>query len=151
MNNEEIARRFEQLSRLLAIRGDDFFRTRSYRNAAELIRDLHTPLREIYEHHGAKGLQELPGVGKAISGKIVDLIQRGTFDAWENLTTETPLTVLELLEIEGVNLKIAHELYTRFRVASGADLREFVEGGGLDLLDNLGERTRAKIERHVEN
>ena len=151
MTNEEIANRFERLSRLMTIRGDEPFRTRAYRNAADAIRDWGVPLSQVAERDGVKGLQEIPGVGKAISGKIVDLIQRGTFDAWENLTTETPLTVLELLEIEGVNLKIAHELYTRFRVASGADLREFVEGGGLDLLDNLGERTRAKIERHVEN
>jgi DNA polymerase (family 10) len=46
MNNEEIARRFFRLSALMEIRGDDPFRLRSYRNAAEAIEVWPTPLKE---------------------------------------------------------------------------------------------------------
>ncbi|MFN2579469.1 MAG: hypothetical protein ABR607_17515, partial [Pyrinomonadaceae bacterium] len=37
MNNEAIAERFNRLANLMEIRGDDRYRIRSYRNAAELI------------------------------------------------------------------------------------------------------------------
>lgn len=149
MTNEQIANRFLQLSRLIQIRGEDYFRARSYQNASEAIRDIKTPLAEIYRREGTRGLQEIPTVGKAISQKIIDLIERGTFEAWERLTAETPLSVLDVLAVDGVNLKLASELYTRFQVKSVDDLREFAEGGGLELLDGVSEKTAARIIKAV--
>ncbi len=149
MTNEEIANRFQRLSQLMTIRGEDHFRTRSYRNAADAIRDWGAPLSQIAERDGARGLQEIPGVGKAISGKIIELLGRGTFEAWERIIAETPETVLEILRVDGVNIKIAGDLYTRFRVASIADLKSFVEGGGLEMIDGVGEKTMVRIKRDV--
>jgi DNA polymerase (family 10) len=149
MTNEEIARRFERLALLMEIRGDDKFRVRSYRNAAETIETWSSPIERIAREEGLKGLQTLPGVGKAISGKIVEILERGTFDAWERLKEETPETVLDLLEVEGVGVKTASVLYQKFKVSSLEDLRTFVEGGGLDLLDGVGDKTAERIRASV--
>lgn len=149
MTNEEIANRFQRLSQLMTIRGDDHFRTRSYARAAEAIRDWGAPLSQIAERDGTKGLQEIPGVGKAISGKIIELLEGGTFEAWERIIAETPETTLDILRVDGVNIKIAHDLYTRFRVSSIADLKSFVEGGGLEMIDGVGEKVAARIKRDV--
>ncbi len=149
MTNEEIARRFERLALLLEIRGDDRYRVRSYRNASEIIETWPTPLRRIAAEEGIKGLQTLPGVGKAISGKIVELLERGTFEAWEKLTEETPATVLDLLKVEGVGLKTAAALHQQFKISSLEDLRQFAEGGGLELLDGVGEKTAERIGASV--
>lgn len=149
MTNEEIARRFERLALLMEIRGDDKFRVRSYRNAAEMIETWPTPVAEIAREEGLKGLQTIPGVGKAISGKIVELLERGTFEAWERLTAETPETVLDLLRVEGVGAKTAAALYQQFKISSLADLRKFVEGGGLELVDGVGEKTAERIKASV--
>ena len=62
-------RRFHRLAALMEVRGDDPFRLRSYRNAAEAIEVWPTQLKEIAEKEGVAGLQEIPGVGKAIAGK----------------------------------------------------------------------------------
>ena len=150
MTNEELARRFERLALLMEIRGDDRFRVRSYRNAAETLETWPSSVAAIAREEGLRGLQSLPGVGKAISGKIVELLERGTFDAWESLKQETPETVLDLLEVEGVGVKTASALYQQFKVSSLAGLREFVEGGGLDLVDGVGEKTAERIRRSVE-
>lgn len=149
MTNEEIARRFERLAALMEIRGDDKFRVRSYRQAAETIETWPTSIEHLARAEGAKGLQALPGVGKAISGKIVELVERGTFDAWERLTAETPASVLDLLRVEGVGLKTAAALHQQFKISSLTDLRQFVEGGGLELLDGVGEKTAERIARSV--
>src|SRR5918997_1412274 len=149
MTNEEIARRFARLSVLMSIRGDDQFRVRSYRNAAEVIETWPTPLARIAKEEGVKGLQTLPGVGKAISAKVVELLERGTFEAWEKLTAETPETVLDLLEVEGIGMKTAATLYQRFKISSLSDLRQFVEGGGLEMVDGVGEKSAERIERSV--
>ncbi|HYH85368.1 MAG TPA: helix-hairpin-helix domain-containing protein [Pyrinomonadaceae bacterium] len=150
MTNEEIAHRFKRLALVLEIRGDDKFRVRSYRNAAEMIETWPTPLERIAAEEGVKGLQALPGVGKAISSKIVELLQRGTFEAWERLTAETPATVLDLLEVEGVGIRTAATLYQQFKISSLEDLRQFVEGGGLEMVDGVGEKTAERIARSVE-
>jgi DNA polymerase (family 10) len=149
MTNDEIARRFERLALLLEIRGEDKFRVRSYRNASEMIETWPTPVERIAREEGVKGLQAIPGVGKAISAKIVELVERGTFDAWERLTAETPATVLDLLDVDGVGIKTASTLYQQFKISSLEDLRQFVEGGGLELVDGVGEKSAERIRRSV--
>jgi len=151
MDNETIARRFFLLATLMEIRGDDPFRLRSYRNAAEAIEVWPTELEEIAAKEGAAGLQTIPGVGKAIAGKVLELLQTGTFDAWEKITAETPATVLDLLEIPGIGPKTASLLHREFKVSSLADLKEFVAGGGLEMVDGIGPKTAEKIKLSLDN
>ena len=145
MDNEEIARRFNQMASLMEVRGEDPFRLRSYRMAAEAIETWPTPMAEIVKSDGAGGLQEIPGVGKAIAGKIVELIEKGTFDAWERMTAETPATVLDLLDLPGVGPKTAANLHQNFKIASLEDLRKFAEGGGLEMVDGIGPKSAERI------
>jgi DNA polymerase (family 10) len=150
MDNEAIARRFYRLAALMEIRGDDPFRLRSYRNAAEALETWPTPLKQIAKDEGLAGLQSIPGVGKAIAGKIVELLERGTFDAWERITAETPETVLDLLEIPGIGPKTAALFHQKFKVSSLKDLKKFVSGGGLVLVDGIGPKTAERIKESLE-
>jgi DNA polymerase (family 10) len=150
MDNEAIARRFYRLAALMEIRGDDPFRLRSYRNAAEALETWPTPLKQIAKDEGIAGLQSIPGVGKAIAQKIIDLLDRGTFDAWERLTAETPETVLDLLELPGVGPKTAAMLHQKFKVSSLKELKKFVAGGGLDVVDGIGPKTAERIKESLE-
>lgn len=151
MDNEAIARRFYRLAALMELRGDDPFRWRSYRNAAEAIEVWPTPLKEIADKEGIAGLQTIPGVGKAIAGKVVELLERGTFDAWERLTAQTPESVLELMDLPGIGPKTAALLHQRFKVSSLDELKTFVAGGGLDLVDGIGAKTAERIKEALEN
>jgi DNA polymerase (family X) len=150
MNNEAIADRFTRLANLMEIKGDDTFRIRSYRNAAEVIETWPTPLEKIAEEEGVKGLQQLPGVGKAISSKIMELLKRGTFDAWEKLILETPETTLDLLRVGGIGLKTASTLHQRFKITSLDDLKRFVAGGGLEMVDGVGEKSAERITESLK-
>lgn len=150
MTNEEIARRFNRMAALMEVRGEDSFRLRSYRMAAEAIETWPTQMKEIVAGQGLSGLLEIPGVGKALAGKIVELVETGTFDAWERLTTETPATVLDLLELPGVGPKTAAMLHQKFKIASLDDLRKFVAGGGLETVDGIGPKTAERIKQSLE-
>jgi len=149
VDNESIARRFYRLAALMDIRGDDPFRLRSYRNAAEAIETWPTPLSKIVEKEGIEGLQTIPGVGKAIATKIVDLLDRGSFDAWERIIVETPETVLDLLEIPGIGPKTAATLHQKFKVSSLGELKKFVKGGGLEMVDGIGPKTAERIKESL--
>jgi len=145
MKNEEIARRFQRLALIMEIRGDDRYRVRSYRNAAEVIETWPAPLSDVARAGGAKGLQAIPSVGKAISSKIVELTERGTFEAYESLIAETPETVLDLLDVSGIGIKTVAVLYRQFKISSLDDLKKFVAGGGLEMVDGVGEKTAERI------
>jgi DNA polymerase (family 10) len=146
MNNEAIARKFHRLAALMEIRGDDPFRLRSYRNAAEAIEVWPTPLKEIADAEGIAGLQTIPGVGKAIAGKVIELIERGTFDAWERLVAETPETILDLIELPGIGPKTAALLHKKYNVSSRDELKRFVAEGGLEIVDGIGPKTAERIK-----
>lgn len=150
MDNEDIARRFHRFAALMELRGDDPFRWRSYRNAAEAIEVWPTPLKDIAEKEGVEGLQEIPGVGKAIAGKVVELLTRGSFDAWDRLTAETPESVLDLMEIPGIGPKTAALLHQRFKISTLAEFKTFAAGGGLDMVDGIGPKTAEKIKQSLE-
>ena len=131
------------------IRGDDPFRLRSYRNAAEAIETWPTPMQKIAAEDGLAGLQSIPGVGKAIAGKILELLDRDTFDAWERIIKETPEGVLDLLDIPGVGPKTAAMLHQKYKVSSLEALREFVRGGGLEQVDGIGLKTAERIKESL--
>jgi DNA polymerase (family 10) len=150
VDNESIARSFYRLAALMDIRGDDPFRLRSYRNAAEAIETWPKPLQQIAAEEGIAGLQAIPGVGKAIAGKIVELLDRGSFDAWERIIAETPESVLDLLDIPGIGPKTAAMLHQKFNVSSLEALKKFVAGGGLDLVDGIGPKTSERIKESLE-
>ena len=149
MDNQEIAQRFYRLAALMDIRGDDPFRLRSYRNAAEAIETWPKPLKEIAAEQGIEGLQAIPGVGKAIAGKIIEILDRGTFNAWERIVAETPESVLDLLEIPGIGPKTAALLHQKFKVSSIDALRKFVKGGGLEMVDGIGPKTAERIKESL--
>ena len=140
------------MASLMEVRGEDPFRLRSYRMAAEAIETWPVEMAEINREQGLAGLLEIPGVGKALAGKIVELVETGTFDAWERLTAETPATVLDLLELPGVGPKTAAMLHQKFKITSLDDLRKFAEGDGLEVADGIGaktaERIKAALARH---
>ncbi len=150
MDNQAIAAKFARLAMLMEIRGEDHFRTRSYRNAAETIETWPTALEKIAAEEGVRGLQSIPGIGKAISSKIIELLERGTFDAWEKLTLETPVTVLDLLEVGGIGMKTAAMLHQKFKISSLDDLKQFIAGGGLELVDGIGEKTAERIQASLK-
>jgi DNA polymerase (family 10) len=131
------------------IRGDDPFRLRSYRNAAEAIETWPTPMEKIAAEDGIAGLQSIPGVGKAIAGKIIELLDRGTFDAWERLVAETPESVLDLLDLPGIGPKTAALLHQKYKVSSLDALRKFVESGGLEDVDGIGPKTAERIKESL--
>jgi len=62
------------------------------------------------------------------------------------MTAETPETVLDLLELPGVGPKTAATLHQKFKVSSLDDLRKFVAGGGLEIVDGIGPKTAERIK-----
>ena len=72
MVNEEIARIFERMARVLAFQGKDRFRIMAYERAAVSIRDLEEDLASIAQQGK---LQEIPGIGHDLSEMIDEYVR----------------------------------------------------------------------------
>ena len=134
----------------MELRHDDAFKVRSYRQAAEMIEDLQTPLAELAAAGGAAELRKLPGIGETLSKRIIEIIDTGTTPYYEELQSQIPATVLELLTIDGIGMKTVEVLFHQFHIKGLDDFAKFVAGGGLKSVPRLGpkseERMRAMLE-----
>ncbi|MCG3162590.1 MAG: DNA polymerase/3'-5' exonuclease PolX [Acidobacteria bacterium] len=150
MDNHEIAAVFRRLADLMELGEENPFKIRAYRAAADTIEDTTTPLAEMIEAGGVARLRELPGVGEAISKKIVYLLATGTFKAYEEIKARIPETTLDLLKVEGVGMKTLQILYSQFQITNLEDFAKFVAGGGLGSVQRLGERAQERIRASLE-
>jgi len=150
MTNQEIADLFRRLADLMELGEDNPFKIRAYRVAAETIEDTTTPLAEMISEGGVARLRELPGVGEAISKKVIELLETGTFKAYEDVKAKIPETTLDLLKVAGVGLKTLQLLYHRFQIVNLDDFAKFVEGGGLSSVPRLGEKTQGRIRASLK-
>ncbi|HSE99081.1 MAG TPA: DNA polymerase/3'-5' exonuclease PolX [Blastocatellia bacterium] len=149
IDNTDVARVLERIADLLEFNDENPFKVRSYRLASESIEELDDSISERASRGGALELQKIPGIGKSISGQVLEIIQTGTSSYFEQLREATPETVLDLRRVSGVGLKTAQLLYRDFGVKSLEELRAFAEGGGLLSVPGLGEKTAERIKRSL--
>ena len=145
LTNAEIARRLKEIRTLMEFAGESFFKFMAYERAAETIENA-APLGDVLA--GGR-LQELPGVGKTIAARIAELCQTGTCGYLEELRARYPSTLLEVLEVGGVGMKTAQQLFERLGVASLADLQRALDAGSLSEIPRLGKKSIENIRRGV--
>jgi DNA polymerase (family 10) len=143
--NAEIAGRLKEIRTLMEFAGEPFFKFMAYERAAETIENA-APLAGVL---AAGRLEELPGVGKTIAGRIAELIATGTCAYLEELRARYPSTLLEVLGVGGVGMKTARLLYDRLGVASLAGLERALAAGALAEIPRLGAKSIDNIRRGV--
>ena len=72
MKNAKIAEVFENIAGLLEMKGEKIFTVRAYQRAARTIERLPVELDQLVAAEA--DLREIPGIGKAISEKIVEMV-----------------------------------------------------------------------------
>ena len=118
--NEQIAELFENMGSLLEMKGDSIFKIRAYQRAARTIENLSFSLDKAVQE--GTDLKTIPGVGKAISEKIRELLSTGQVSTHQNLLAELPEGVLDLMAIPGIGPKSAMLFTKELGVTSVAKL-----------------------------
>lgn len=143
--NEKIAEIFDEIAELLEIQDANPFRVRAYRNAARTIAGLGKEVTElISEGHP---LEELPGIGKDLAGKINEICATGTTRTLLKLQKQVPPSLEELLHIPNLGPKRVRALYTTLGIENISQLERAVRDGRLQQLRGFGE----KIENQILN
>ncbi len=149
MENAEIARIFHEIADLLEIEGGNPFRVRSYRNAAMAIEGLPEPIKGIVMADESR-LDGIPGIGKSIHEKVVEIIETGKCAYHEDLLRELPPGLLDMLRLQGIGPKKVQMIYKSLGVGDIEGLEEAVKAHRLKGLPGIGEKTEANILKAIE-
>ncbi len=149
MDNRGIARCLQEISNLMDIRGENAFRIRSYRVAAESVESHGQDVAEMVRR--GENLKALPGVGDGIAGKIREIVERGTCAYHQELLTEVPGGLLELLDLPGLGPKGVQLVWQKLGVRSAADLEAAIADGRFRSLPGMKEKKEARIKKGLED
>jgi DNA polymerase (family 10) len=142
MGNEEIAEVIQNIGDLLEILDENPFRVRAYHRAANSIRGL---TREIDETTTKEELDKIPGIGSGIADRIVELVETGRMDYYEDLKEKVPPSLLELMRVPTVGPKKAKQFYDELQITSIDQLYEAASKKLIRELPRMSEKTEQNI------
>ena len=148
MNKDEIADVFENIARLLELKGENPFKVRAYTHAARALETLSEPLETLIVEDR---LTAVEGIGKATGEKIAELSTHGRLDYYDNLREEFPPDILTLFDIQGLGAKKIKVLWDTLKVHSVTNLERACKDGSVAGLPGFGEKTAANILKGIEH
>ncbi len=135
--NQDIARRLQEVAQLLEDQGANRFRVRAYRAAAETIERLAVPAAEIAQQQGTDGLQALPGIGVSLARSIHTLVITGRLPMLDRLRGRMDPVSL-LTSIPGIGPALAHRLHNDLHIESLEQLEMAAHDGRLTDIEGIG-------------
>lgn len=147
MKQHEIAAVFSQMADLLELRGDNPFRIRAYRRAAQHLETFSGDLEPLAS---SGRLTTLSGIGEDLAAKIAEYLSTGRVAAYEKLKRSVPKGVLELLEVPGVGPKTAKVLHERLRIHSIGQLEAAARAHRLSRLPGFQAKKEENILKGIE-
>ena len=146
MDNAGVARVLAEIGDLLEIKGDNVFKIRAYRTAAETIAGAAQTVVDLSDPE----LLKLPGIGRDIAKKIREIAETGDTALHRELTEEFPPTILDILRLQGVGPRTVRQLYSELQIRTLEDLERAARDGRLETLRGMGPRKRDLMLKALE-
>lgn len=145
--NAELADQLDLLADLSEILDEESFKVIAYRRAATRIRESPLPVAELALEGKAK---ELPGIGRTIENKVVEVVNVGEMEALTRRRQRVPAGVVDFLRLPGVGPKTAARFWTQLGITSLPSLKAAADDGRLRELPGMGARSEEKILKALE-
>ena len=149
MDNKAIAGLLYETADLLQIDGQDPFRVRSYRNAAEAIEALPQQVADLIQD--PKKLLEVQGIGKGMLANLQMLFKDGRIEAHAELLKKYRPSMLELLKIQGLGPKTIDLIWSAYQVSDLEGVEKLAREGKIRELPRMGEKHELKLLKAIED
>jgi DNA polymerase (family 10) len=149
LDNKAVAAILYETADLMEVDGQDSFRVRSYRRAAEALEALSQPVSELIAE--PKKLLEVPGIGKAMCGHLQEIFKEGRMGLHASLLEKYRPSMLDLLKIQGLGPKTIALLWSAHQVCDVDGLEKLAREGKLRELPRMGEKQEQKILKAIED
>ncbi|MDD4363313.1 MAG: DNA polymerase/3'-5' exonuclease PolX [Atribacterota bacterium] len=147
MTNTEISNIFKSIVKILKIQDENRFKIRAYERIVDTIENLPEEIEVIYKEGR---LKEVPGIGDAIAKKIVELIETGNLEYFENLKNVVPVELLELLDVPEIGPRKAKLFYEKMGINNIHKLEQAALEHKLQNLPGMGEKTEENILKGIQ-
>jgi DNA polymerase (family 10) len=149
MDNKAIANLLFETADLLEIDGQDSFRIRSYRNAAQAIENH--PQRIVDLLPEPKKILEIPGIGKGMLNNLQELFRDKSLALHRELIEKYHPSMLELLKIQGLGPKTIALIWSAYKVSDVDGVEQLAREGKIRELPRMGEKHEQKLLKAIES
>jgi DNA polymerase (family 10) len=146
MDNFSIARIFREIADLLEIKGENSFKVRAYRTAADTVADSGESVSAL----APDDRRRLPGFGKDLAAKLTELIDTGEIAYHRELLAEFPPSILDILKLQGVGPKTVAMLYRELSIRTLDDLESAARAGRLRAIKGMGAKKEALMLQSIQ-
>jgi len=141
LTNAGIARVLGEIADLLEVKGDNPFKIRAYRNGADIVANHPHEMAKLDE----TGLREIPGIGKDLAARILEIVTTGDSEFHRELLAQFPTSILDLLRLQGVGPKTVATLYHELGIQTLDDLEAAARSGRVRAIRGMGAKKEALI------
>jgi DNA polymerase (family 10) len=149
VDNKTIAGILYETADLMEIDGQDSFRIRSYRNAAEALEALPYQVADIISE--PKKILEIRGIGKGMLLNLQELFKDGRLSLHAELLKKYRLTMLDLLKIQGLGPKTIALIWSAHQVSDLEGVERLAREGKIRELPRMGEKQEQKLLKAIED
>ncbi|HZR66683.1 MAG TPA: DNA polymerase/3'-5' exonuclease PolX [Terriglobales bacterium] len=149
MDNKSIAGILYETADLLEVDGQDSFRIRSYRNAAEAIEALPQQISELISD--PKQVLAIPGIGKGMLNNLNEMFKEGRLSLHSELLKKYRPSMLELLRVQGLGPKTVALIWSAYQVCDLEGVEKLAQEGKLRELPRMGEKHEQKILKAIQD
>ncbi|HLO05004.1 MAG TPA: DNA polymerase/3'-5' exonuclease PolX [Terriglobales bacterium] len=149
MDNKAIAGILYETADLLEIDGQDSFRIRSYRNAAEAIEAQTQQIADLIGE--PKKVLAIPGIGKGMLLNLQEMFKEGKLSLHAELLKKYHPSMLDLLKIQGLGPKTIALIWNAYQVSDVDGLARLAKEGKIRELPRMGEKQEQKLLKAIED
>lgn len=147
--NGELAGIFREMARMLELVEVDW-KPRAYRKAAYGIQDLARDVGEVYQEGGRAALKKIPGVGESMADHIVEYLEEGRIEKFDDLREKYAEGITEIISLEGVGPKTAKRFALELGVSNLEELRKAGEDHRIRKLPGFGKKSEENVLAAIE-
>jgi DNA polymerase (family 10) len=141
LSNADIARQLTTVAQLLSATGENPFKVKAYRRAADTVQSLPDSVYELVQ--GDADLTTYSGIGNGIAAAIREIVESGSLRMVEKLRSTVSPELAALSEFPRLDPKRVQQIYRKLGISSVAALREKLESG------EIGAALGPRVEHHV--
>jgi DNA polymerase (family 10) len=149
VDNKSIAGILYETADLLEVDGQDSFRIRSYRNAAEAIEGLSQQIADLIED--PKQVLAIPGIGKGMLNNLKEMLHEGKLSLHAEMLKKYRPSMLELLRVQGLGPKTVALIWSAYQVCDLEGVEKLAREGKIRELPRMGEKHEQKILKAIED
>jgi DNA polymerase (family 10) len=149
VDNKSIATVLYETADLLEIDGQDSFRIRSYRNAAQAVENHPEQIKDIISE--PRKLLAIPGIGKGMLVNLQELFKDGRLTVQAELLKKYHPSMLQLLKIQGLGPKTIALIWSAYQVCDVDGVEKLAREGKIRELPRMGEKHEQKLLKAIED